>query len=131
MQLLTDDKASLVIILQGREQMWALRAKITVPRKNITDIRFEPKFQDWRKWEVRMPGTALPKVLLAGSYWTEEGWDFLYLKKPHHGLFKPVIEDVLVVETDQNRYQRLLLSCDRANANRVMRWYKSSNRTKH
>jgi hypothetical protein len=111
------------IELHGKEQFFALRAKVEVPREVITDIQFHEKFQTWRKWEVRMPGTGAPRLLLAGSYWTEEGWDFLYIKKPH-GLIKPVADNVLVITTTQSRYTRLIVSCSSADAKRIIGWWK-------
>ncbi len=115
--------------LHGKEQFWAVRAKINVPTKTIKDIRFEPKFQDWRKWQVRMPGTHAPKLLLAGSYWTELGWDFLYIKKPNN-FINPRVDDVLVIETDQNRYTRVIISSDEKEAKKVIAWWKKQKKPK-
>jgi hypothetical protein len=121
MQIMTD-KDDLSVVLHGKEQLWAIRARVKVPKSTILSVRFEPKFQDWRKWEVRIPGTHIPRVLMAGSYWTEEGWDFLYVKKPR-GLRKSRLENVLVVETDQNRYRRLIVSCDSKQADKIIKWW--------
>jgi hypothetical protein len=101
-----------------------LRAKISLPKKDITSIHFEPSFSDWRKWEVRMPGTHAPRLLLAGSYWTEEGWDFMYIRRPQRGLFKPEVENVLVIETDQNRYRRVIVSYGAKDADKIVKWWK-------
>jgi hypothetical protein len=121
--LITTTKLGICLELHGREQLWALRAKVNIPRETITDVRFEPKFQDWRRWEVRMPGTVLPKVIYAGSYWTEEGWDFMYVKRPR-GFIKPMVEDVLVIETNQNRYRRAIISYDEKEALKIVKWWK-------
>ncbi len=111
--------------LHGKEQFWALRAKIHVPLASIEQISFEPSFKDWRKWQVRMPGTHAPKLLMAGSYWTEEGWDFLYAKRPN-GLYKPELSNVLVVQTDQNKYKRIIINSTKQEAAEVIRWWKDS-----
>lgn len=126
MILKTDDKG-LRIELHGHEQVWALRAKIDVPCEIITGIRFEPTFQEWRKWEVRIPGTAVPRLLFSGSYWTEDGWDFLYIKKPR-GILKPVVNDVLVIETSQNRYTRIIVSVTPDEAKGIIKWWNSKSR---
>jgi hypothetical protein len=120
--IITTEKDKICLELHGSEQLWALRAKISVPRDTITDVRFESVFKDWRKWEVRMPGTSAPKLLVAGSYWTEEGWDFLYVKRPR-GLVKPAVENVLVIETDQNRYRRVIVSYDQKDADKIVKWW--------
>lgn len=123
---ITTNDDGLCVELHGREQFAALRAKISILRDTITDVRFEQKFNDWRKWEVRMPGTHAPKLLLAGSYWTEEGWDFLYIKRPV-GFAKPHAENVLVIETTADRYRRIILSSDESEAAGIIKWW---NRTK-
>lgn len=122
--IVTTDKTGLSIELHGKEQLWALRAKINVLRSTIRNISFESKYNDWRKWEVRMPGTHAPRMLLAGSYWTEEGWDFMYIKRPSK-FINPTVFDVLVIETDQDRYKRVIFSCEEAEAKKIIRWWKA------
>ena len=114
MHIYTDENG-IIIEFHGKEQFFALRAKVNVLYEVIVEANYQEKFQDWRKWEVRMPGTGLPNVLLAGSYWTEDGWDFLYVNNPR-GMLKPIAENVLVITTTQERYRRLVLSCKRRDA---------------
>lgn len=125
--IIKTNDTGLRVELHGREQLLSLRAKIDVPLDTIKSISFEPTFQDWRKWEVRMPGTHAPKLLLAGSYWTEEGWDFLYVKKPR-GILSPMVENVLVIETDQNRYCRVILSIEPEEAGRIVKWWQKTSK---
>lgn len=122
-------KEGIGLELHGKEQLWSLRARIRVPTETIQMVRFESLFQDWRKWQIRMPGTNAPKLLMAGSYWTEEGWDFLYAKRPA-GFYKPRLNDVLVIETDQNKYRRLILSVARDEADMVARWWSKTKKGK-
>ena len=121
---ITTNEDGLTIILRGREQLWALRAKLQINRDDITKIRFMPVFDEWRRWEVRMPGASIPGHLVAGSYWTEEGWDFVYVVNPR-GFIKPKADNVLVIETSQSRYKRIILSYDEAEAKKIVSWWKS------
>lgn len=123
------DKKDICIEMHGREQLWAVRAKVRVPVDTIKDIRFEEKFQDWRKWQVRMPGTHAPRLLLAGSYWTELGWDFLYIKRPSR-FINPMVFNVLVIETDQNRYARVIIDSTEKEAKKLIRWWKKQKKAK-
>lgn len=123
MKFVTDKKA-LVIELHGREQVWALKAKICVNKKDILNIEYKDIFKDWRKWEVRLPGTGMPGKLIAGSFWTEDGWDFLYLTNPH-GWLNPFVHNVLFIETNQQKFHRIVLSCDEAEAKQVLKWAKA------
>jgi len=118
-------KDELSIELHGREQLWALRARVKINRKDIKSISYKKSFKDWRKWEVRMPGASIPGHLVAGSYWTEEGWDFIYITDPR-GLYKPLADNVLVVETKQDRYRRIIVSLPSKEANKIISWFKPS-----
>lgn len=115
------DKKSLTIEFQGREQVWALKAKVTILKKNIQLVQFLPLFNDWRKWEVRLPGTGMPGKLVAGSFWTEEGWDFLYLTNPH-GWINPFVHNVLFIETNQQKFRRIIISVPESEAKKVIEW---------
>jgi hypothetical protein len=115
------DTSELVIELYGREQIWALKAKILVKKKDIISTEFKELFDDWRKWEVRLPGTGMPGKLVAGSFWTEEGWDFLYLVNPH-GWVNPFVHNVLCIETKLPKYKRIIVSCEKSEALKIVKW---------
>ena len=119
---ITVQEDGLCVILHGREQLWALRAKLQINRDDITNIRYMKVFDEWRKWEVRMPGASIPGHLVAGSYWTEEGWDFVYVIDPR-GFVKPKADNVLVIETEQDRFRRIILSYDKTEAERIVAWW--------
>lgn len=119
-----ETNGSLTLILEGKEQIATLKAKVVLPRKSIKNMQFMPVFKEWRNWQVRMPGTYAPKLLMAGSYWTEEGWDFVYAKKPR-GFVKPELHEVLVVETDLNRYRRVIVAIPKKRAEELVTWWKS------
>ncbi len=117
------DKDSLTIELHGKEQFFAIKAKVVIRKKDIQTIDFRETFHEWRKWEVRAPGAGIPKHLIAGSFWTEEGWDFLYLTNPH-GFVNPLVNNVLYIETNQNKFKRVVVSCDPVEAQKIIKWAK-------
>ena len=119
---LTKDTVS--IILEGTEQVLALRAKITVDKKDITAVSWHEAFRDWDSLLIRMPGSYLPKWVMAGSYWTEEGWDFVYAKKPS-GMLQPLLHRVLVIETVKHKYRRLIVEMSQNNAKEIIHWWKA------
>jgi hypothetical protein len=120
MKILTG-KNTLRIQLEGSEQLWAMKTHIDVPKSNILYTEWCEYFDDWHKYEVRLPGTFAPGFLAAGSFLTENGWDFLYITKPK-GLINPVAKQVLIIETDLNKYRRLILSMEHADASKVLTW---------
>ena len=113
--------SELVIELTGREPIWALKSKLVIAKKDILQAVFMHSFNDWRKLELRLPGAGVPGKLVAGSFWTEEGWDFLYLTNPH-GWMNPIAHNVLYIETKLPKYKRIVLSCSQSEALRIMNW---------
>lgn len=112
------------VILEGREQVLALKSKVAIPKASIQSISWQDVFSDWRTWEVRMPGSYLPKWLMAGSFWTEEGWDFVYGRRPR-GIVRPELHRVMVIETDINKYKRVIVGTNKTEAQKIIDWWKS------
>lgn len=110
------------LIFSGMEQVWAFKSEVKVLREHIKQVEYEPSFKEWRTWGLRLPGTALPGKLIAGSYWTNAGWDFLYVLNPK-GWLHPTVEQVMVIETDQNYYRRIIFTCPQADADRMLAWW--------
>lgn len=115
------NKSTLRIQLEGQEQIWALKSRVDIPREHILYVEWCEYFDDWNKYELRLPGTYAPGILAAGSFWTEEGWDFMYITSPK-GFTNPVVKQVLVIETDLKKYRRLILSIDHTEAQKVLTW---------
>lgn len=115
-------KSTLAIILEGSEQILALRAKINVEKDDIVDAQWYDVFSDWESMMVRMPGSYLPHWIMAGSYWTENGWDFIFAKKPR-GMMRPILHEVLVLTTKKSRYRRLIVKFSKENAQEIIAWW--------
>lgn len=113
---------SISFILEGTEQVLAFRAKVAVDRKDITSVTWHERFDDWPDMQIRMPGSYLPSWIMAGSYWNEEGWDFVLAKKPK-GLTRRLLFDVLVVETKLQKYKRIILRMEKEKAQGVLDWW--------
>lgn len=119
----TMTNSKLAFILEGTEQVLALRAKINIDKQDIESVEWHEVFSDWSGIVVRMPGSYLPRWIMAGSYWTEDGWDFVFAKRPR-GVLKPILHNVLVVTTTKARYRRLILETSEENAKEVVAWWK-------
>lgn len=117
-------KDSLSFILEGTEQILAFRAKVSVDRHDIISVKWYDKFNNWPSLLIRMPGSYLPTWIMAGSYWSDDGWDFVLAKKPR-GLLQPLLFDVLVIETKLPKYRRIILRMKKDKADEVMKWWKA------
>ena len=114
-------ETTLRIELEGAEKLFALHQGVTVRREDIIDAQYHACFQSWQKVELRLPGAYLPGVLLSGSFLTNNGWDFIYLKNPR-GFINPHATDVLVVETHLKRFRRIIVNSTAEEALRVTTW---------
>jgi len=120
---LTNSRLS--FILEGPEQVLTLRAKVNVDAKDVVSIRWHDVFSEWGSLLVRLPGSYLPRWVMAGSYWTEDGWDFVFAKRPR-GMFKPILHGVLVIVTKKPRYKRLVVETTKENAKEIITWWKDT-----
>jgi hypothetical protein len=57
---------SVEIDVQGLDQLWSFKGKLTIPRTSISRAYLRPN--DLRPPWLKAPGTYLPKVIAAGTY---------------------------------------------------------------
>lgn len=117
----SDDQ--LVVQLTKRESIYAMRQRLTVPKSSISTIEWLDEFRDWRTYEFRAPGSYLPGVIIAGSFYSPQGWDFVYASKPN-GWTRPLLKDVLVITTSKRRFKRIILKLHEDEAKRIIAWLK-------
>ncbi len=74
---LTD--GNLVVEFTAVEKICSCRRSLEIPAGHIREVRGgvpEP-----RLLEVRVPGTFIPGVIKAGTYWTRSGKEFWYVRR--------------------------------------------------
>jgi len=98
---LTRTPTHLIIHLAPPERLWAFHwgATIEVPLSHITQASTNLPPTTWR--EIRAPGTFLPGVIKAGTYYTERGREFWYVTSP---------ESILGLDIRDDYYKRIVLS---------------------
>lgn len=64
------------IDVQGWHQLWAFKQRIEVPLAQVRSIRRAPGAARgfWKGW--RLPGTHVPGLIVAGSYYQNGQWTF-------------------------------------------------------
>jgi hypothetical protein len=97
---ITTENDKLILEVQGWDKLWALKSRLEIPRSNIRDVRADPTIaRGWWKG-VRLPGTHLPGVIIAGTFY-------------HHGkrIFWDVkdAEKTIVIELADERYDQLVV----------------------
>jgi hypothetical protein len=105
MQLVMDADR-LELSLEGLEYLWAFRlAPVSVPLAHVT--RAEASLPPWTWKELRAPGTAIPGLIKAGTYYTSRGREFWYVVRSRWA--KP-----LTIDLEGERFRRIVISIDDA-----------------
>jgi hypothetical protein len=100
MQLLLTEQ-DLRIDLDLWERIWAVyfNADLVIPLAHITQVSTQPPTSDWR--DVRLPGTFVPGVIKAGTYYTPRGKEFWYVTRG---------DSYLTLELNNEFYQKIVLT---------------------
>lgn len=98
---------NLTLHVHGVDKLWALKSSLEIPLAHITEIRADASVaRGW--WHgVRMPGTNIPGVLTAGTFYQDGKrifWDV------HHP------EKTVVLELRDERYNELIVEVADPNA---------------
>jgi hypothetical protein len=96
---LTTDR--LTIEVEWYEQLWAvtLERQMHIPLEWIDRVTTEEPQSNWA--EIRAPGTFLPGVIKAGTYYTKRGKEFWYVTSDR---------DYLTLELRDEPYRRIVLT---------------------
>jgi hypothetical protein len=86
--------------VEGWDRLWALKSQLEIPLAHIRAVRADPEpARGW--WHgVRLPGTQIPGLLTAGSFYQSDGFVFYDVHDP---------ERTVVIELDHEPYQRLVI----------------------
>ncbi|MGH7646486.1 MAG: hypothetical protein ACREND_00090, partial [Gemmatimonadaceae bacterium] len=86
--------------VDGWDKMWALKSRLEIPLAHVTSVRIDPEpARGW--WHgFRMPGTQIPGILTAGTFYQHDGAVFYDVHDPEH---------TIVIELDHEHYRRLVV----------------------
>lgn len=100
MQLVMDADR-LELSLEGLEHVWAFRLRpISVPLAHVTRAEASMPRTSWK--ELRAPGTAVPGLIKAGTYYTPRGREFWYVVRSR-------TRRPLTIELSGEPFQRLVI----------------------
>lgn len=86
--------------VEGWDKLWALRSQLEFPLAHVRSVRHDAEAaRGW--WHgVRMPGTNIPGVLTAGTFYQHGGAVFYDVHDP---------DQTLVLELEHEHFQRLVV----------------------
>ena len=87
-------------VVHGWDKLWALRSQLEIPLDHILSVRADPEpARGW--WHgLRLPGTQIPGLLTAGTFYQDGEWVFYDVHDP---------EGTIVLELDHEHYKRLVI----------------------
>ena len=92
------DKDAMRIELSILEKILTFHKSFKVPLSQITEVSNDLLTPTWK--EIRVPGTAIPGVTKAGTYYTSRGKEFWMLKKN---------DNPIRIELNNNKLKRVIL----------------------
>lgn len=89
--------------VKGLHKLWALKGCVWVPVRNIRDMRRDPTAINgfWKGW--RFPGTHLPGVIVAGTFYGRGKKCFWDVSRR---------EKTIVVEIEGGPYDKVIVDVD-------------------
>jgi hypothetical protein len=78
---------ALLVDVQGVHKLWALKSTLQVPLADIHSVRHDPDRATRAFPGLRVPGTHIPTVYTAGTYYQSDFRpDFWTVRKPEHAI---------------------------------------------
>jgi hypothetical protein len=96
-------KESLIVHVQGMDRLWALKSRLEIPLSHVRDAEMDPQVaREWRKG-LRAPGTHVPGVITAGTFFQDGDRVFWDVHDP---------EKTVVIRLEDERYARLVIEVE-------------------
>jgi hypothetical protein len=100
---LSISEGKLTLNVQGADKLWAFKSSLEIPLGHIVGVRADP--EQARGWYhgIRMPGTSVPGVIKAGTFYQDGKrvfWDV------HHP------EKTIVIDLHDEKYNQLIVEVE-------------------
>ncbi len=93
-------EGKLLLHVHGADKLWAFKSSLEIPLQHVAAIRADPEVARgwWHGW--RMPGTNLPGVITAGTFYQDGKRVFWDVHNP---------ENTVVIDLHDERYNQLIV----------------------
>lgn len=93
-------EGKLVLHVRGADQLWALKSSLEIPLQHVSGVRADPSIAHGWYHGIRMPGSNIPGVLTAGTFYQHGQWVFWDVHNP---------DNTIVIELRDERYKELIV----------------------
>lgn len=97
---LSTTASTLTLHVRGADKLWALKSSLEIPLAHIAGVRADPEIARGWYHGARMPGTNLPGVITAGTFYQDGKrifWDV------HHP------ENTIVIDLHNEHFNQLIV----------------------
>jgi hypothetical protein len=90
----------LAVAVRGWSRLWALKSQLRLPLSHVRAVRWDPSVARgwWKGW--RLPGTHIPGVIVAGTYYRDGAREFWDVRGGGNAV---------VVELERDPYARIVV----------------------
>jgi len=91
---------NLLVNVRGADKLWAFKSSLEIPLQHVAGIRADPSIARgwWHGW--RIPGTNIPGVITAGTFYQDGKRVFWDIHNPNN---------TVVIELRDERYNQLVV----------------------
>ena len=93
----------LILNVRGADKLWALKSSLEIPLQHIVAARADASVAHGWYHGIRLPGTNIPGVLTAGTFYQHGQRVFWDVHNP---------DRTIVVELSDDRYNELIVEVD-------------------
>ena len=90
----------LVLNVRGADKLWAFKSSLEIPLQHIAGIRADPSIAQGYWHGIRVPGTHIPGVIIAGTFYQDGKRIFWDVHDP---------ENTIVLDLHDERYNELIV----------------------
>ena len=99
---ITQDQDSFIIEVKGLHKLWSFKSELKIPKNHVIDaFQNSEELKGWKGF--RMPGTSIPFLITAGTYYKNGDaifWDVVNL------------ENSIIIELEHEQFKRLIVEVE-------------------
>ncbi len=96
----------LILHVRGADKLWAFKSSLEIPLPHVAGIRADSTIAHGWWHGIRMPGTNIPGVLTAGTFYQDGKRVFWDVHNP---------DNTIVIELRDERYNELIVEVEDPN----------------
>jgi hypothetical protein len=97
------DGDTLIVQVKGMDRLWSLKSRLEIPLSHVLGAETDQEVSLQHSKALRAPGTHLPGVIMAGSFYQEGDRVFWDVRDP---------EKAIAIRLEDERYARLVIEVE-------------------